>query len=70
MCDFNAILGIDWLSIYKAQMDYFAKPMILQGLDGRRVIFKRKRNIIPNYIISAITAKRLMRKRCNRGQTS
>jgi hypothetical protein len=51
-------------------MDYFAKPMILQGLDGRRVIFKRKRNIIPNYIISAITAKRLMRKRCNRGQTS
>jgi hypothetical protein len=61
---------MDWLSTYKAQIDYFAKPMILQGLDGRRVIFKRKRNIIPNYIISAITAKRLMRKTCNRGQTS
>jgi hypothetical protein len=64
------ILGIDWLTTYKAQMDYFVKPMILQGLDGWRVKFRGKRNVIPNCIISAITAKRLMRKRCNRGQTS
>jgi len=31
LCDFDVILGMDWLSTYRAQMNYFAKPMILQG---------------------------------------
>lgn len=31
LCDFDVILGTDWLSTYRAQMNYFAKPMILQG---------------------------------------
>ena len=29
LCDVNAILDMDWLSTYKAQINYFAKPMIL-----------------------------------------
>jgi hypothetical protein len=35
--DFEVILGMKWLGKYKAQIDYFAKIVTLQGLDGRRV---------------------------------
>jgi hypothetical protein len=40
LCDFDVILGTDWLSTYRAQMNYFAKPMILQGdsMVGVRVV--------------------------------
>ena len=40
LCDFDVILGMDWLSTYRAQMNYFAKPMILQGdsMVGVRVV--------------------------------
>ena len=43
--DFEVILGIDWLGMYWAQTDYFAKTLIVQRLEGRRVVFKRERGI-------------------------
>jgi hypothetical protein len=43
--DFEVILGIDWLGMYRAQTDYFAKTLIVQRLEGRRVVFKRERGI-------------------------
>jgi len=35
--DFDVILGIDWLGIYRAQIDYFAKTMTL--LEGREMSY-------------------------------
>jgi len=62
--DFEVILGIDWLGMYRAQIDYFAKTLIVQRLEGKRVVFKRERNIIPNCIISIMTTRKMILKRC------
>jgi len=37
---FDLILKIDWLSANKAQMDYCAKIVNLQGLEGLIVTFR------------------------------
>lgn len=52
------------LSTYRAPVDCFAKIMTFFGPHGRRVIFQGERNVIPNSMISIITAKKLMRKGC------
>jgi hypothetical protein len=62
--DFEVILGMDWLSVYKAQMDCFAKTVTLQGPNGRRVIFRGEKNVIPNCIISVMTARKMVKKGC------
>lgn len=38
--DYDVILGMNWLSMYKAQKNCFAKIITLQTPDGRRVVFK------------------------------
>jgi len=50
------------MSMYKAQMDCFVKTKTFQGLDGREIIFKGERNDILNYIILAMTARKMMKK--------
>lgn len=62
--DFDVILGMDWLDIYRAQMNCFEKTVSLQRSNGRRVIFRGERNVLPNYTISAITVRKIMRKEC------
>jgi hypothetical protein len=62
LCDFEMILGMDWLVIYIAQIDCFTKTVTLQDEGGRRVEFRGERNIIPNSIILVVTAKKLLRK--------
>jgi hypothetical protein len=37
--DFDLILGMDWLSEHKAQIDSFAKTVTIQGIDDKRKIF-------------------------------
>lgn len=55
---------MDQLSTYRAPVDCFAKTVTFFGPDGRRVIFQGERNVIPNSMISIMTAKKLMRKGC------
>jgi hypothetical protein len=62
--DFEMILGMDLLVTYKAQIGCFTKTVTLQDEGGRRVEFRGERNIIPNSIISVVTAKKLLRKGC------
>jgi hypothetical protein len=62
--DFEMILGMDWLVTYRAQIDCFTKTVTLQDEGGRRVEFRGERNIIPNSIISVMTARKLLRKGC------
>jgi len=56
--DFDVILGMDWLSMNKAQMDCFTKTVTLQRPDGKKIVFKGERNVIPNCIISAMAARK------------
>ena len=54
--DFDVILGMDWLSMNKAQMVTF------HGTDGRKIVFRGERNVIPNCIVSAMTARKMIKK--------
>jgi len=62
--DFDIILGIDWLGKYRAQMDCFAKTVTFSGSTSERVVFRGERNVIPNCLISAMTAQKIIRKGC------
>jgi hypothetical protein len=62
--DFDVILGMDWLSMNKAQMDCFAKTVTFHGTDGRKIVFRGERNVIPNCIVSAMTARKMIKKGC------
>jgi hypothetical protein len=44
--DFDVILGMDWLSKHKAQVDCFTKMVTIQGIDDKRVVFKGERKVI------------------------
>jgi len=43
-------------------MDFYSKTGTLQGPNSRRMVFKWERNIIPNYILSAMTVRKMMKK--------
>jgi hypothetical protein len=38
--DFDVILGMDWLSKHKAQVDCFTKKVTIQGIGDKIVVFK------------------------------
>ena len=46
--DFDIVLGMDWLSKYRAQIDCFAKTITFSRSMGERVVFRGERNVIPN----------------------
>jgi hypothetical protein len=62
--DFDLILGMDWLSRHRAQVDCFTKIVNLQDVSGNGVVFRGERRVIPNSIISVMTARKLIRKGC------
>jgi hypothetical protein len=45
-------------------MDCFAKVIILQRSNGRKIIFKGERKVVSNCFISAMTANKMVRKGC------
>ena len=62
--DFDLILGMDWLSRHRAQVDCCTKTVNLQDVSGKRVVFKGERRVTPNSIISIMIAGKLIRKGC------
>jgi hypothetical protein len=54
--DFDIILGMDWLSKYKALIDCDAKIVTFQMHEGRRRIFEGERIPKPTTLISVVTA--------------
>jgi len=61
---FDLILGMDWLSRHKAQMDCFTKIMVIQREGEKKVVFRGERRVVLNSIISVVTARKLIRKGC------
>jgi hypothetical protein len=64
MVEFDIILGMDWLSLYHARMDYYAKEVILTMPNKEAIEFKRERNGVCNGLISIMTAGKFIRKGC------
>ena len=55
--DFDLILGMDWLSIYRARVDCFIKTVNLQDVSVKKVVFMGGRRVIQNSIISIMTGR-------------
>ncbi|KAI5338785.1 hypothetical protein L3X38_018057 [Prunus dulcis] len=64
LVDLDIILGIDWLEKHHASVDCFRKEVIIQSPGQPKVIFCGERKVLPTCLISAITAKRLLKKGC------
>jgi len=62
--DFDIILGMNWLSKYKALIDCYAKTVTFQTHEGERMIFEGEQILKPIALISVVTSQRLLRKGC------
>jgi hypothetical protein len=62
--DFDTIIGMNWLSKYKALIDCYAKIVTFQIPEGRRMVFEGERILKPTALISFVTARKLLKKGC------
>ena len=62
--EFNAILGMDELSRYKAKVDCSEKIVELEGENGERIKLLGAKWKITTHIISAMTTMKCLRKGC------
>ena len=62
--EFDLILGIDWLSKHRAIIDCDKKTIVLRCYDQSKVIVHGVRSGLMSNVISAMQARRLLRKGC------
>ncbi|EOY19088.1 Uncharacterized protein TCM_043787 [Theobroma cacao] len=60
--DFDLILGMDWLTAHRANVDCFRKEVVLRNSEGAEIVFVGKRRVLPSCVISAIKASKLVQK--------
>ncbi|OMO53166.1 Retroviral aspartyl protease [Corchorus olitorius] len=60
--DFDVILGMDWLSFHRANVDCFTKEVTFRKPGEPEVIFVGERRILPSCVISTIKAVKLIQK--------
>ncbi|VVA36124.1 PREDICTED: reverse mRNAase, partial [Prunus dulcis] len=65
MVGLDVILGIDWLAKHHASVDCFRKEVIFRSPGRPEVAFYGERRVLPSCLISAMTARRLLRKGCS-----
>jgi hypothetical protein len=53
---------MDWLSKHHVKMDWYAKIMTFKVPNEDEVEFRGERNVVPNYIISTMKTRRLIRR--------
>ncbi|KAI5350323.1 hypothetical protein L3X38_003214 [Prunus dulcis] len=64
LVDLDIILGMDWLEKHHASMDCFRKEVTLRSPGQPKFTFCGERTALPTFLISAITAKRILKKGC------
>ena len=62
--EFDLILGMDWLSKHRAMVDYGQKTLVLRCSDQTEVIVQGIGSSAMSIVISAMLARRFMRKGC------
>ena len=62
--DFDVILGMDWLSQHYAMADCRRKEVIFRISNDEEFKFVGNRSSAPQNLISAITARKMLRKGC------
>ncbi|XP_070017874.1 uncharacterized protein [Nicotiana sylvestris] len=63
-CDFDVILGMDWLSSYHAILDCHAKTVTLAILGIPRIKWRGVTDCVPSRVISFLKAQRMVGKGC------
>ena len=58
------ILGMDWLAQYYATVDCHAKEVIFKIPDENEFRVRGDKILIPQNLISAITARKMLRRGC------
>ena len=62
--EFDVILGMDWLSVHHAILDYFNKVVTL-SIPGKPMIrYQEDRSVVSPCLISALTTRKLLAKGC------
>ncbi|KAI5338718.1 hypothetical protein L3X38_017990 [Prunus dulcis] len=64
LVNFDIILGMDWLEKHHASVDYFRKEIMLRSPRQSEVTFCKECRVLPSCLISAIMARRLLKKGC------
>ena len=64
MRDFDVVLGMDWLSRHRATLDCYKKEVKLHRPGKLEVKFNGIRRELSSSMISALAAKRMLRKGC------
>ncbi|KAI5318427.1 hypothetical protein L3X38_038135 [Prunus dulcis] len=65
MMGLDVILVMDWLAKHHASVDCFRKEVVLRSPGRPEVTFYGERRVLPSCLISAMTAKKLLRKGCS-----
>ncbi|KAI5324710.1 hypothetical protein L3X38_033783 [Prunus dulcis] len=65
MVGLDVILGMDWLAKHHASVDCFRKEVVLRSPGCPEVTIYGERRVLPSCLISAMTAKKLLRKGCS-----
>ncbi|EOX94089.1 Uncharacterized protein TCM_003206 [Theobroma cacao] len=60
--DFDLILGMDWLTAHRANVDCFRKEVVLRNSKGAEIVFVGKCRVLPSCVISTIKALKLVQK--------
>ena len=61
---FDVILGMDWLVQYYAIVDCHVKEVIFRILDENEFQFRGDKSSMPQNLISAITARKMLKRGC------
>jgi hypothetical protein len=64
MYEFDIILGMDWLSTFHDSIDCFGKKVVFRITGQAEFVFEGDRVVRPPPLVSAMQAKRLLRKGC------
>ncbi|CAL2230256.1 unnamed protein product [Prunus armeniaca] len=64
LVDLDVILGMEWLEKHHASVDCFRNEVILRSPGQLEVTFRGERRVLPSFLISVITVRWLLKKRC------
>ena len=64
ICDFDIVLGMDWLSRHRATLDFYKKQVRLVQLEEPGMIFRGIRREISPSLINAMITWEMLRKGC------
>ena len=64
MLELDVILGIDWLSRHRAIVNCYNWEVIFEMSGKEKVVFCGEQQAVPSYLVSAVTAFRLINEGC------